>query len=167
MTAEEFKSEYLPHKFKLYRIAFYLLQNRQDAEDIVQETYVKLWSKRNDLSDILNSEAYSVTLLKHLALDHLKSKKVKGYNIDIEEIEVADDDHFGDQLEAQSSLNRIAEWLKELPPNQRLVFLLRHKEGMSIKEIAEKSNLTLSNVKVILSRVRQELKQKIESNDKR
>ena len=51
MDAASFKQQFLPCHAKLYRVAFRLMGNVQDAEDMVQEAYLKLWNKRDELSD--------------------------------------------------------------------------------------------------------------------
>ena len=57
MDAESFKKEFLPYHRKLYCIAYRLLENAADAEDLVQEAYLKLWDKREGLAIISNPEA--------------------------------------------------------------------------------------------------------------
>lgn len=56
MDTAEFKQQFLPYHRKLYRVAFRLTGNPQDAEDMVQEAYLKLWNKRDELADVLNTE---------------------------------------------------------------------------------------------------------------
>ena len=68
MDAESFKKEFLPYHRKLYRVAYRLLENSADAEDIVQEAYLKLWDKREGLTVISNPEAFSVTLVKNILI---------------------------------------------------------------------------------------------------
>ena len=72
MDAAEFKQHFLPYHRKLYRVAFRLTGNPQNAEDMVQEAYLKLWNKRDELADVLNTEAYCVTLIKNLCYDVLR-----------------------------------------------------------------------------------------------
>ena len=55
MDTAEFKKQFLPYHRKLYRVAFRLTGNPQDAEDMVQEAYLKLWNKRDELADVLNT----------------------------------------------------------------------------------------------------------------
>lgn len=75
MDAESFKKEFLPYHHKLYCVAYRLLENAADAEDLVQEAYLKLWDKREGLTVISNPEAFSVTLVKNMCLDLLRSGK--------------------------------------------------------------------------------------------
>lgn len=73
MDTESFKREFLPYHRKLYCVAYRLLENAADAEDLVQEAYLKLWDKREGLSVISNPEAFSVTLVKNMCFDLLRS----------------------------------------------------------------------------------------------
>ena len=57
MSADEFKALFLPFHVRLYRTAYALLGNAQDAEDMVQDAYLKLWSKRDELEIRTNPEA--------------------------------------------------------------------------------------------------------------
>lgn len=57
MDTAEFKQQFLPYHRKLYRVAFRLTGNPQDAEDMVQEAYLKLWNKRDELADVLNNRS--------------------------------------------------------------------------------------------------------------
>lgn len=75
MDTESFKREFLPYHRKLYCVAYRLLENAADAEDLVQEAYLKLWDKREGLSVISNPEAFSVTLVKNMCFDLLRSGK--------------------------------------------------------------------------------------------
>ena len=64
MDANQFKEQFLPYHAKLYRVAFRLMGNTQDAEDMVQEAYLKLWKKRDELpNDIQSMESYCITLV--------------------------------------------------------------------------------------------------------
>ena len=72
MTEERFHKEYLSLADTLYRIAFYMLESRSEAEDAVQDVYLKLWNTRDALDGIRSPRAYSVTLLKNLCLDRLR-----------------------------------------------------------------------------------------------
>ncbi len=75
MDTAEFKQQFLPYHRKLYRVAFRLTGNPQEAEDMVQEAYLKLWNKRDELAGVLNTEAYCVTLVKNLCYDALRRSR--------------------------------------------------------------------------------------------
>ena len=58
MDSVRFKELFLPYHRRIYQVAFRLLGNSDDAEDMVQETYIKLWERREELSQVRNAEAF-------------------------------------------------------------------------------------------------------------
>ena len=160
MDSKEFKALYLPHKVGLFRMALYLLKSREEAEDVVQDTYEKLWQERENLCKVENSEAFSITILRNLCYDRLNRLSNRCYHVELEEYDLASTSVLESQLEARSELRLVYEALKEYPQYQSRVFLLRHKEGYTLEQIATTCELSLSNVKVILSRMRKELKER-------
>ena len=72
MKQISFRNDVLPLKNILYRLALRITLNREEAEDIVQETLIKVWNRRDSWEEIDSIEAFSLTTCKNLALDHLK-----------------------------------------------------------------------------------------------
>ncbi len=68
MTVETFKIEVLPMKHKLFRLANRLLQNVPEAEDVVQEIFLRLWSRRDKLGEYRSLEAFAMTMTKNLII---------------------------------------------------------------------------------------------------
>lgn len=67
-----FRDDVLPLKNVLYRLALRITLNREEAEDIVQDTLVKVWNRRDDWQDIDSIEAFSLTVCRNLSLDRMK-----------------------------------------------------------------------------------------------
>lgn len=72
MTERTFHRDYVPLAETLYRIAFYMLESRAEAEDAVQELFLKLWETRDRLDEIQSPKAYSIRLLKNLCLNRIR-----------------------------------------------------------------------------------------------
>ena len=72
MTERTFHRDYVPLAETLYRIAFYMLESRAEAEDAVQELFLKLWETRDRLDEIQSPKAYSIRLLKNLCLHRIR-----------------------------------------------------------------------------------------------
>ena len=85
MDVESFKRLFLPLHPKLFRIAYALVENKANAEDILQDAYYKLWCRRNELADVRNPEAFCVTLVKNLCLDFLRSPRTGRHDEDVTE----------------------------------------------------------------------------------
>lgn len=163
MDVDSFKRQYLLLHPKLYRIAYVLVNNKADAEDILQETYSKLWSRRDELTGILNPEAFCVTLVKNLCLDFLRSPRANRYNADIEEIVTLATDSSPDrELESQDEVQQIRQMIDRLPDNQRQVMKLRGFNDCSIDEIEQITGLSAVNIRVLLSRARKIIREQFE-----
>lgn len=74
MTAEEFIRVYLPLGKGLYRVAFRLLGSQEEAEDAVQDLYLKVWAHREELDRVNNPQAWTLILLRNLCIDRLRAR---------------------------------------------------------------------------------------------
>jgi RNA polymerase sigma-70 factor (ECF subfamily) len=157
MDADDFKKLFLPYHVKLYRIAYRFLENQEDAEDIIQETYIKLWQKRHELESILNPESYAVTLLKNGCLDFLK--KIKPEISRIYELNIPAIDSIDVQIENKDKLSYVHKILEQLPAQQRQLIEWKIQDDRSDEEIEKMSGLKRGNIKVIISRARKTIKE--------
>ncbi|MCK4568960.1 MAG: RNA polymerase sigma factor [Bacteroidales bacterium] len=157
MTSEEFKSDVLPVKDKLYRFALRLLGDAEDAQDIVQEIFLRLWSKRENLSEYRSIEAFAMTMTRNLCLDKLKSPASKKESFD-ESREMPDNRTPYTRTETTDTIRLVKMAMEALPEQQRMVIHLRDIEECDFDEIAEVTGLSLNNVRVTLSRARKKIR---------
>ncbi|MEN9918610.1 MAG: hypothetical protein RL662_1046 [Bacteroidota bacterium] len=158
MDATTFKNTFMPHHQKMYRTAYRLVEDSSDAKDLVQEAYVKLWSKRNELSHVENMEAYCTVILRNLCLDFLRTKNK--YQIQsTEDVIISDNALLTVDLEFEDDINHLNAIIEQLPQQQRDVIRLRHFEEYSNEEIEKLLGLTSVNVRVLLSRARKKIKE--------
>lgn len=157
MDAEIFKKIFLPYYQKLYRIAFRLLQDEAEAEDMVQDAYIKLWDKRNDLADIDNTEAFAIVVLRNLCLDQLRKSKDHlhaKYEVDIpEQLSLIG------QVETLDELDYVRQLVEQLPEQQRQIMLFKHWDGYSDEEIEQITGMSAGNIRVSLSRARKSIRE--------
>lgn len=163
MDVLRFKNKYMGSHQKLYRVAYRLLENEADAQDVVQDTYAKLWNKRTELEQIENGEAYAMMMLRNLCIDHLRSRSLKHQeSIDVVEFRLMDEGESTQQrLENEEDLTRIERIIGTLPQQQQMVLKLRHWDDFSMEEIENATGLTAVNVRVMLSRARKRIKELI------
>jgi len=73
----DFNNIWIPLAERFYRVAFHLLESGQDAEDAVQELYLKLWAARSSLGSIMNPFAYGVSILKNICIDRIRRQSAR------------------------------------------------------------------------------------------
>ena len=159
MDAAEFKQQFLPYHRKLYRVAFRLTGNPQDAEDMVQEAYLKLWNKRDELADVLNTEAYCVTLIKNLCYDVLRRSQPDEDGRPPEELNLPMDTNIAREIEQRDEVNQVKRLIGRLPEQQKRVILLRDVNDCSFEEIEQATGLNAINIRVLLSRARKKIRE--------
>ena len=159
MTTGEFKQVYFSLHPRLYRVAFTILKNMEDAEDIIQDVYCKLWDTREKLVDIQKPEAYCVTLVKHLCMDFLRSPKaVPNYN-NIEDYDFLDDStNIENEMDNREAIKKIKTIIHSLPEKQQKVLNLRGFADCSLEEIETITGESAINIRVLLSRARNTLR---------
>lgn len=159
MTERQFHTDYLSLSGLLYRIAFYLLESEADAEDAVQELYLRLWKNRNQLDEVRLPKAYSIRMLKNLCLDRIRAAQHLTFTETLpEEPSVRQQD---DALDQKQRLDKVLEAVKALPERQREILLLRTVEGLSYEEISRRIGMSPLTLRVLLSRARSTLKSKV------
>ena len=161
MTAEEFKIDLLPKKNKLFRLALRLLKNRQEAEDVVQEIYLKMWSMREKLSQYQSTEGLMVTMTRNLCLDRLKSKSNKFSSLTYDLAQKTNNDP-EQQTERADLINKVKLIIQQLPEQQKTIVHLRDIEGYDYNEIMKITGFELNYIRVNLSRARKRIRQTIQ-----
>ena len=118
----DFQERVLPVKHKLYRFAYRLLGNGQEAEDVVQEVMIKIWTRRQEMHTYLNMEAWCMRLTRNLSLDRLRSRKRKYTESLPERLDLAAPDPNPEKLAiSQDTLDWVNEIIEKLPEKQKMV----------------------------------------------
>ena len=163
MKSSEFKLLVLPHSSRLYRLAYSLLGNREEAEDAVQEVYLKLWKMREDLQKYNSIEALCIRITRNLCLDHLRRRKTTRLVYEQEEKEERLDynDPSEEMLKNEKSeiMNKM---INLLPEPQRSLVYFRHIEGKEYSEIEELMDMKENAIRVSISRARKQLREMLQ-----
>ena len=160
MDKEKFITEVVPLRRKLEFIASRLLDNPQDAEDAVQEAFLKMWCIHDDLDSYDSVEALAVQITKHLCVNRLRTVQVHNEEPITEATTlVANVDDPYRTLEQKDSIDCVKHIMEQLPSLQQAVLRMKHVEGLEVKEIAELTGSTPGAVRVTLSRARKKVKE--------
>ena len=160
MQEISFRYDILPLKDKLFRLALRITLDRAEAEDVVQDTMIRVWNKRDEWQQFESVEAYCLIVAKNLAIDRSQKKDAQNVELTPEMAEEADTSGPYDRLVNNERMKIIHRLIDELPEKQRLIMQLRDIEGESYKDIAKVLQLTEEQVKVNLFRARQKVKQR-------
>ena len=140
----------------LYREAYKVLGDAFEAEDAVQNLYVRLWEQMETLDHLASPEAYCRTVLKHICIARWRA--IKARDGDVELVEEIAEANAPPDVEREEAAEFLEHFLANLPERQQRVMRMTMR-GDNVEEIAEATGLTEGNVKVIVSRIRQRFKE--------
>lgn len=161
MKKVSFRNDVLPLKNELFRLALRITLNRAEAEDIVQDTLIKVWNRRYEWETIDSIEAFSLTVCRNLSLDRIRKKE--NSNESLEDVKVSEplaSSNPQDRMIQEDRVSLVKQIVDALPEKQRSCMQLRDFEGKTYKEIAEVLDISEEQVKVNIFRARQTVKQK-------
>lgn len=154
MTISDYNTSVDEYSDRLYRFVLKSIKDVHKAEDIVQDSYEKLWKNVENV----NAEkvrSYLFTTAYHTMIDIIRKDKRSAFSEDLKLTEESHENNYSDLNEV------LKEAVEKLPEIQRMVLLLRDYEGYSYQEIGEMTNLSESQVKVYIYRARVFLKKYI------
>lgn len=167
MDELEFKSQYVKYYAVIYRLAFKCLGNAQDAEDVMQEVYLRLWKNRDSLPEIENMQAYLIGILKNLIVDGSRSgSKLQVCDADGHPPIAADDD-VGRKMEVEEEAEMVRKLIRKLPDKERRILEMRTLEDRSYNEIEARTGMNQPYIRKVVSRAREKLKKMFDNQQDR
>lgn len=163
MTSHEFNNLVVRLRPRLILFAKgFVKDGASTSEDMVQEAIIKLW-KSNQTQQVRNPEALTIQILKNVCLDYIKLKKnnMEGLKPNSLVYEQSDPSQI---LESKDSVANILSYIDALPKDQVLAIRLRDIMGYEMAQIAEILDTSEGNVRTLLSRARQKLRERLMHN---
>ncbi len=159
MNLIDFKNKVLPNKNKLFRVALRIVGDAAEAEDVVQEVFIKIWKRRADFSNIKNIDAFCMQMTKNLAIDKTRSKHKRTQELGLGVDFATHSANPHQQTETNDTISRIKRLVEQLPEKQQLVMQLRDIEDLSYIEISKALDMPMNQVKVNLFRARKKIRE--------
>jgi len=161
MLVRDFKTDVLPISNKLLRFAFQILQDEEEAKDVLQDIFLKLWQKRDELAKVENLEAFAMRMTRNRCLDMIRAKRTVSLE-QIRKINLPDEEcSETDSLEYADSAGLVKQIISGLPDLQRTIIQLRDIEQLEFDEIAEATGMNMSAIRANLSRARKKVRDEI------
>jgi RNA polymerase sigma-70 factor (ECF subfamily) len=156
MAQTDFNTTYLAMQNRIYRLAASITGSNAEAEDIVQDLYERLWSRRLSMAGYKNPEAYILTAARNMSLDRIRQRRP---TVEISADVVSTAGTSGE--ETQDLTEIMGRLVDALPEKQRTVMHLRDVECLEIEQIAKVMNIKETAVRMSLSRARSTVKQQM------
>lgn len=156
----DFSNIWLPYADRFYRVAFHLLESEPDAEDAVQELYLKLWKARGSLGNVGNPAAYGISVLKNICIDRIRKRTIR-HAEPLEKAPPLQDAPPETRSEHKDTLRYLMNEMEKLPQKQRDVLRMRTIEGLEYKEIAQRTGLSQVHIRVLIAQARKTLKSRL------
>ena len=160
MTAERFRKEYLPLQDELYRVAFYILESTPDAEDAVQDLYLRLWDAADALDGISSPKAYCIRLLRNICVDKLRRCRPDG-----EEklpLQASDEALPDERLDGRQKLEAAIGRMSTLSESERTVLMMKVFDDLSYEQIQKRTGLSYLSLRVHLSNAKRKIRKSID-----
>lgn len=156
----DFNNIWIPLADRFYRVAYYLLESEEDAEDAVQELYLKLWAARSGLSGVQNPSAYGISMLKNICIDRIRKRMVRKAE-PLEKVPHPEDTDQESRTDMKDTLRYLLQEMEKLPQKQRTVLRMKAVEGLKYEDIARRTGLSEVHIRVLVTMARKTLKSKI------
>lgn len=157
MELNAFKISVCPLREKLLAQARRLTGSEEDAEDIVQEVLLRLWSKRMELDRCASIEAFATTVTRNACIDWMRTRHTVGTDLSEGTLQ-ADDRTPESLLEAKDEMQLVERIISQLPPLQQAILRMKDVEGYETEEIAQVTGCNAEAIRSNLSRARKRMR---------
>jgi RNA polymerase sigma-70 factor (ECF subfamily) len=155
MTRTDFNDLVRQLNRNLYGYAFRILRNQEEAEDAVQEVFIKLWNMGSKLDEYNSINALATTMIKNFCIDQIRKKKhVIHEDYERTDFHETDDSSPYKVLESRESEDIVFSIIEKLPEIYKVAIMMREMEGLAYEEIADKTQQNINTLRVTLSRAR-------------
>lgn len=161
MEREEFNKIIHRDNKKLFILAYRMLKNQQEAEDVVQEVFVRLWDMRDKLDTINNLTVLELSITRNKCIDVLRRWKFTDPDFDSAALSLKETDYSPhEKIVSEEDLHIVRNIIHSLPSPYKENIIMREIDGLSYNEITEITGVNVNSLRVNISRARQMIKEK-------
>jgi len=157
MTHQQFSNLVEASSDVIYRVVFFMTRDENEAQDILQETFIKFW-ENDKLHKVENPQGYLMTMAKNLTIDKIRKTKIEKSAEFVKDYRLVNEENDEKLNEKKNLYSKIINFVQQLKEKQKQVFLLREMEGLTYQEISDYLEISESQVKVNLHRARTAIK---------
>ena len=159
MELKEFKIKIFPLRKKLLSYAQKLCDDPLDAEDAVQEVFIKLWKQRDKLDEYRSTEAFAMSITHNLCMDMWRAKKPSGMALEKVQISDGKENSPDKKLEEKDAYDSRTSIINALPSLQRTIIYMKDVEGYESEGIGEITSCAPEAIRSNLSRARKKARE--------
>jgi RNA polymerase sigma-70 factor (ECF subfamily) len=160
-----FDDIYRKYNKKIYSFSLSFLKNREDSEGVVQEVFLTLWRKRNEIKIDQDIGSYLFTITYNTIHKHFrKLARERKHLREFSKSAPTEDDSTNSGIDYQNLLENAETAIQHLPPRQKTIYYYNMRDGLSAMEIAEKLDISKKTVENHLYRAKSYLKKAILDN---
>jgi len=138
---------YQQYSQRLYGFAFSILKNHEDAKEIVQETFLRLWNSKDQLKNDQSLKSYLFKISYNISIDLIRLRLKNEKYVEYLKVHFSEDTADGENLADYNELNdTIQKIISEFPDQRQKVFRMSREEGLSHAEIADQLGITTKTV---------------------
>jgi RNA polymerase sigma-70 factor (ECF subfamily) len=161
-----FEQLFARYSQKLYRFSFSYLKSETEAEEIVQDVFMKLWENRNKLRNETSFQSYLFTIAFNAIRKHFNKKnRDERFRSDLLETISEENPSLENHPDFEALLSKLDQLIDEMPLRRKEIFLKRKKEGKSVHDIAQDMNIAPKTVENQITEAMKYLKEEF-GNDR-
>ena len=146
---------------KVFRFAWRLLESKEDAKDVVQDVFEKLWTKKDELKTHLNIDALIIKITRDICLDRLKHQQMKRQKLKLLAHEKDPDQKTNYDVYELAEITK--KLISNLPEKQKMAIHLRDVEQYEYNEISEILEMDIATIRMNLSRARRTIREQLQN----
>ena len=160
LDASTFKEVLIPHHRRLYLLALRILGDHAEAQDAVQELYLRLWERRDTIEINKNLGGFLTMSMRNYCISQLRQRKP---SVDLNQAARTSGEDVAEAVESRDRVTMLVDYIETMPPAQRDALIMRDLQGCEMSEIEQTLNISSGNARTILSRARAALRKHFEN----